>query len=617
MDTKILIIDPALTINKPEWTEPFIAEFSKLVAKYGIFTIQTECDNVNAIDSDSVVVVINDESYPIDQKAERLLKKAKDKGAKIYPVAMDRDKRNPPKSISEKQSYDVWEQLRRRDLSCDNIRFVARCFARTVISEILPTMYSERGMIFYSHRRLDGEEITADLCDAVSKQFKESRNFRDVVSVKVGENAQDVIDKAMPECDAFVFIHTERAADSDWIQKELRFAILRNMPILWVQIDGPDINKLKVKPSEGPNLSYNSNDFADPKKLAGIADEIMEATFDLIRSMSIKAFDFQASLEEMFGQRLKVYDKNKMIYSVSAARKGYSYPQRDICQYIQLFGRTPIDSDKNSFREYLEDKNGCYDSGAILTDRVLKSEKNGSLVTESYEDFLFHWGNYLSGGASGKNKEIIISGAFPDCDEVFKQSLADAIVIFVKAILKSGYNLTFGSHPTFQDLFIEISEQVCPEDHEKRLKMYASEWFSDKYIHSREYYSERAEFIETEKRSTINESLTEMRREMIQRREVAAVVCLGGKIRENKSEEGIREEIALARSFDPPIPVFVVGSVGGCSAKVASEYKDAGWNGLNNAPPELNLEFAESVYYFALASKMLKYLNELKNNFAP
>lgn len=65
-----------------------------------------------------------------------------------------------------------------------------------------------------------------------------------------------------------------------------------------------------------------------------------------------------------------------------------------------------------------------------------------------------------------------------------------------------------------------------------------------------------------------------MRQNMIQRKNVKALVCLGGKIKNNKKEEGIREEIELAREMN--IPVFVVGSVGGCSSEVALEYKCTG-----------------------------------------
>ena len=221
---------------------------------------------------------------------------------------------------------------------------------------------------------------------------------------------------------------------------------------------------------------------------------------------------------------------------------------------------------------------------------------------------MFHWGNYLQKPVSNRNSEIIISGAFSDGEEIYKQTLTDALVIFAKSILKSGYILTFGSHPTFQELFFEISKLIYPENCKEHLKMYISKWFEDKYLYSKEYYNESTTFNETEKNNSLSKSLTTMRKHMIQRKEVSALICMGGKIKKNKADEGIREEIALA--IENGIPIFVVGSVGGCSSIVASEYKANGWQGLNDAPLVMNNEFAESLDYVMLSKQLLDYLNE-------
>lgn len=98
-----------------------------------------------------------------------------------------------------------------------------------------------------------------------------------------------------------------------------------------------------------------------------------------------------------------------------------------------------------------------------------------------------------------------------------------------------------------------------------------------------------------------------MREEMIGRKEVGALICLGGKIKNDKKEEGIREEIKIARKYN--IPVFIVGSVGGCSSVVAEEYKEA-WCDLNNASKDLNEEFRTSIDYFTLAEKLVDFLEE-------
>lgn len=588
----------------------FVKELKEQFDKYDISysMVNNAAKYLSKIENDSIIIIFNDESVSTDENLKKLLYLAKNKKATIYPIAMDKETRKPLEIIADKQSYDVWEQLRCRDLSDDYLPLAARCFARKVIANIMPTMYSESGLIFISHRRLDGEEITAQLCDTLSVQFKACETFRDVTSVKVGEEAQSEIDKAMSESDAFIFIHTPESADSKWIQKELRYAILRNIPVLWVQIENADIHKLKFVPSEKPHLSYSLDEFKDIKRLTEITDEIMERTFDLIMTKSNVVFDCHNALEEMFEDKIKCIDSEKMIFNIDVKRKGYRYPQRDINQYVQLFGRTPTLSDKENLKKYLNRMNDHYDSSVILTDKVFTKEESDKIIIETYEDFMFHWDNYLQKPVSNRNSEIIISGAFSDGEEIYKQTLTDALVIFAKSILKSGYILTFGSHPTFQELFFEISKLIYPENCKEHLKMYISKWFEDKYLYSKEYYNESTTFNETEKNNSLSKSLTTMRKHMIQRKEVSALICMGGKIKKNKADEGIREEIALA--IENGIPVFVVGSVGGCSSIVASEYKANGWQGLNDAPLVMNNEFAESLDYVMLSKQLLDYLNE-------
>ena len=60
------------------------------------------------------------------------------------------------------------------------------------------------------------------------------------------------------------------------------------------------------------------------------------------------------------------------------------------------------------------------------------------------------------------------------------------------------------------------------------------------------------------------------------------------------------------------IPVFVVGSVGGCSGKVALEYKYTNWHGLNNAPEKLNQKFLGGIDYFNMAQEMINYISAEK-----
>lgn len=294
-----------------------------------------------------------------------------------------------------------------------------------------------------------------------------------------------------------------------------------------------------------------------------------------------------------------------MIYSVSMERKQYHYPQRNIEQKYQIFGRTPTLADAQELNEKHNDSS--IDSVVILTNRIVSYSVRNNVVFDNIQDFCYHWNRYITETQKGSNgMEIIVSGAFPDSDEIFKQSLTDALILFAKTIIRNGYEVTFGAHPTFQELFYEVAKEIEPQNYKKKVNMYISEYFLVSGSEQEAEYREKFNLFISEKREDLGQSLREMRKQMIQRKKVKALVCLGGKIKENKKDEGIREEIELAQEMN--IPVFVVGSVGGCSSKVALEYKSQEWSGLNNAPMELNQEFLEGIDYFSMAQEMINYL---------
>lgn len=593
--------------NDKKEADIFIKIVEAELKEYGIeFQIVTPSNisrNKGKLDSSSLVVICNGSRYSDDIMS--FIEESVQKKAEIWPVAIDKEDRLPEKLISLKQSYDVWEQLRRRNLDKTQISTIALSFARKIIARVLPTLYNENGEIFISHRRLDGEDIAAKIYDRLSIQAENMTPFRDVAKVNVGEDAQQVIDEAMKNCEIFVFVHTQKAAESEWVLKELLFAMLRCIPILWIQIDDADEKKLKIKPSEKPHLKYKSEKFKEEKDLIQITDEILDKSFRLIMENSSRIFDYIESIENLFGSRMICKDQDKMIYHISMERKGYHYPQRTIEQYFQVFGRMPTDTDFIDLNPVKGNEN--LDSVVALSNKILNSTEKNGIIMDSIEDFYYYWNEYIE-GRNEKMKlnkgEIVISGAFPGCDEIYKQCLTDALVIFSKAIIREGYILTFGAHPTFQELFFETAKKTNTHNSRESLKMFISNWFMEKQLDREEYYETNCQLFKTEKRDDLNKSLQIMRKEMIQRKEVKALVCLGGKIKKNKEEEGIREEIELARAYG--IPVFIVGTVGGCSAEVAIEYKGNGWKNLNDAPDKINEEFLNSIDYFGLVRTMLK-----------
>lgn len=597
--------------NDKEETDKFMKIVEEQLNEYGIeFQIITSSNvsiNKRRLDSSSLVVVCNGSRYKDD--IESFIEEAVQKEAEIWPIAINKEDRLPEGPISRKQSYDVWEQLRRRNLDKSQISTIALSFSRKIIARVLPTLYNENGEIFISHRRLDGEDIAAKIYDRLKMQAESMTPFRDVARINVGEEAQPVIDEAMKDCEIFIFVHTPKAAESEWILKELLFAMLRCIPVLWIQIDDADEKKLKIKPSEKPHLQYKSENFIEEKDLIEIADEILDKSFRLIMENSNRVFDYIKSIESLFGSRIICEHQDKMIYRISMERKGYHYPQRTIEQYFQVFGRMPTDTDLVDLNPLKE--NEKLDSVVALSNKTLNFAEKHGIIMDSIEDFYYYWNEYIEGKKEKiklNRGEIVISGAFPDCDEIYKQCLTDALVIFSKAIIREGYILTFGAHPTFQELFFETARKTNTHDAKNSLKMFISNWFMERQLDKEEYYKMNCHLFKTEKKEDLNKSLQIMRRKMIQRREVKALVCLGGKIKKNKEEEGIREEIELARAYD--IPVFIVGTVGGCSAEVAIEYQKSGWKNLNDASDEINEEFLNSIDYFGLVRTMLKLVED-------
>lgn len=583
---KVYIIDSSITGKAVKESSVFQKELIEQLAIYGvdysvIYNQNIERCKLN-MQKDSLIIVFNEHAMNEDKEngCIEFLLKAIEKKIEIWPVAIDQNSRKPQGIISKKQSYDVWEQLRSRKLDERYLKTIAKVFSRKIIARTFPTCYCENGEVFLSHRRIDGEEIAAQIYDKMVVQSKETTPFRDVVNVKVGDEAQEVIDREMEKSDIFVFIHTPAAGESDWILKELRFALLRNIPILWVQINDPDIDALKLKPSDKPHLKYQLEDFEKEESIVHIVDEILQKAFELIMDRSNQVLGYIETIENVFGEQLEVVSQEKMIYHVSAVRKGYHYPQRNIEQYYQIFGRTPTLDDARKLKAELNIVDA--DSIAIITNRVVTCSVQEMVVFDSIQDFCYHWSKYMAEEREEeKSMEIIISGAFPDCDEIYKQSLIDALVLFAKVIIRGGYQLTFGAHPTFQELFFDVAKEIEPKKYKNMLNMYISKWFLEDSDERRKEFNDKCKVFVTDKKEDRLSSLSEMRKVMIQRDEVKAVICLGGKIKKNREEEGIREEIALAR--EKGIPVFVVGSVGGCSAVVAKEYENNGFVGLNDA----------------------------------
>lgn len=599
-------MDPSYTQSNESEVQKFNLGIAKELDKYGV-----EKCTINHITSEKVkyqlnatdVLVIYGEMSGVDINSDVIdvVDHAKEKLTTILPVAINKKCRDSLNFTLKNQCYDVEEELRKRNLGLDYIETIAVIFSRKIFSKVLPSMYSETGRIFLSHRRYDGEEIAAKLCDKIKLGYTNSTVFRDVTEVDVGEEAQEEIDKAMSHCDAFVFLHTPEAHNSEWIKKELMFAIIRHIPVLWVNIDNASVDGIPFLPTEKPHLEYQSEDFRCQESLVKISDEIINKTFELIITFNNDLYGNIDRLKKMETVKIEDIPNTHMMYWFNLDRRGYKYPQRNINHVVQFLGRTHNENDINKISSMITDGT---DSAIIVSNKVVKSKEKNGLVIESMQHFFDEWDRYIKGNTKCNGKEIIISGAFPESDEIFKQTLTDALLIFAREVLKSGYILTFGAHPTFQEMFFELSRDMSFDNSQLRLKMFISKFFEESYSSKRERFKDFALLIEQEKRIDISTSLTLMRKAMIDRDDVAGVICLGGKCKENPNEEGVREEIDIAKNRG--IPVYIVGTVGGCSSVIASEYENDMWSGLNRSPRELNKRLKDSLDYSSLAFDVLK-----------
>lgn len=616
----VLFISPELTINEYKSAKIFLSACRTELENNNVVThvISRETQlvsNLTKLNENLLMIFFNNEEDKYSKDIEKFMEEAKSQQVIIWPVAMNEKSRPPICKIE--QSFDVYEQLRCRNLNDDYLETIGLVFARKIISRVFPTLYRDNGLLFVSHRRVDGENIAAKLCDQLSIQARNNGNFRDVVNVNVGEEAQKVIDSALVESDVLIFLHTEKSSESVWIEKELIYAVLYNIPIIWVRINNADESRLRIKPGDKPNIECSSEDFNNQSRLVEIVDDILQKSFELIMLNSNNVYDRINSFNkfcEAEGLKLIEKDSRNLIYNLVSPRKGYRYPQRDIKQYIQYFGRRFRKEDYDEMDKFIKNeelnKHHSYDSVILLSDKVKLRKVNNQIVEDNYEDFLFNWKKYANQEEVLRSDEIIISGSFPECNEIYKQSLYEAVTIFAKEILKNNYILTFGSHPTFQNIFFEIGKKLRPNDYIRAINMFVSKKYKDYYdMGDLCNYATVTEVDEIEQDKL--KSLTKMREKMINRSNVKALICLGGVIRDGDCTQGIDEEIKIARKNH--IPVFLVGTVGGRSSQLASEYKKSGnWSELNKESKKLNEKLAFNLDYRNLINEIITTINKIE-----
>ena len=605
----VIFCKPELTMTELEAATTFLGECSEILGSYvpNVQYISTSFQMNQLLAQEAskndIFVFFTSEKGEYTDTVLKLIRKYNDAQSRIWAIAMEDNPecRRPPKPVTDKQSFDVASRKENRNPLKNNIKAIAQLFARKIVAQTLSPLYRDEVLYFISHRRKDGERIAAKLADGLRLLTRERNVYRDVVNVKVGDDAQKDIDKHLAVSDVVIFLQTEDAQDSSYIIKELCYALVNDIPVLWIQIDNATYDRMEIRPGQGPVLCYRSEEFESPDRLEEIVDEVEDMCFQLIMNSSNQVYSYIEYLYEM-----RSVGKIKMINdNDSALAYGIEYREktRDLYDsgirkhYIQCFGRNPKEDDIQNFIDKVKRENSYdkHDRLFLLSShgRRDKSVRDSKVIEENYDDYLMNLENVSGVKRQQRNKRIILSGAFPDGDEIYEASLLEALVVYSREIIKNGYTLVFGAHPTFQKLIFDIGS------------LYASDVKYSIEMHMSKAYLKQYDVEDLQEKCTLilADDLPEMRENMICKEKSEMLICLGGKIKPDKSQQGVDIEVDLAKKVN--IPVALVGTVGGRSSEYAFEKLTAGdWSDLNPWEESLN----EGLFYNMNHRLMIKRL---------
>ncbi|MBC7838408.1 MAG: TIR domain-containing protein [Nitrospiraceae bacterium] len=615
----VYLVSPVLTLRSSAEAETFFTATDTSLQEFVCVSVLRTISQLLATEPNAgdVIIIFNREDQDYQERFIQFLKKAARSGAKILPVAISAAARRPPEVSAMSQSFDVTEQLRQRALGASQAETVAKVFARQVLSILMPTLVTEPMHLFLSHRRLDGEDLTAAFTRL--RTTTTERTFRDLFDVKVGDDAQDVIDARLRESDAVIFLDTPKTGESNWIAKELRKALELGLPIVWVQI-GSALERvpLQIQPAGAPHFTLTDVDPLTEEISRPLVEEIVHKAAQIHhRDYVDRLFSEFIRLQEIAAQHgitLKQIDSCKMVYGLTLPRAQDRYKQRPLTHILQLFGRTPTRQDILEFEICAEagdyqrhpTHGHHYDSAILLASIPPRSNAlfdEAGVHTDSIGDYVSEIERVIN-PQRRRGKRLIVSGAFPDCEPEFQQNLTSAVHAVAEAALRSSLGLSFGAHPTFQFMMFDLARRLRPDDYRKALRMYVSKHFvTDATILE---FQQNAETFATDAvygDSARERSLTLMRRAMLSDSEAGALVAIGGKTARGGHTPGIDEEIAIAKEIG--LPVFIFGSVGGRSSEIIGGMTSAELNALNGQPQDINQAFTTSLDYSRLAQVII------------
>ncbi|MHB8290595.1 MAG: SLOG domain-containing protein [Acidimicrobiales bacterium] len=547
----------------------------------------------------------------ITEAARAFLEQAESVGAVILPVAMSAETRDPPPVVSVRQSHDVVDSLRRRDLPPDALTVAAHEFSRIALARILPTMALGNVRLFLCHRRFDGEELAAAVDKELSKRH--SKFFRDLVDIQVGEPAQEIIDEHLQLADVVVFFDTPAAGESVWVARELATALGRGIPVLWIRTgpDGPERLPLPVQPSGAPHINAAEvpENLTNGVAFGEFADRLLTEADVLNRASLRKARETFARIRSrcrILGRTIETLDARQQIYAISEPEVVGPYPRRKSVHVVQLFARHPTAEDQQQLTAWLAENDfgphaadcRAFDAAVMLDPLPGAPLTFGNFgVSESAADYLGRLQEVVPVRDDHHDGTMLLLGAFPSGGATH-QGVIEAVQSVAVTWLQMGGKIICGGHPTFIPLLTEAVRSVGAD--RDQLTVYWSRFFVTP--EAIDALLTLAVVIPTEAcDSDPGQSLTTMRLAMVGHSDRAAVVGIGGRTSELGTHvPGLDEEVRLARAAQ--LPVYLLGAAGGHTGQLARDAAAVGWTSLGNPLSDAdNLFLAESDRYETLA----------------
>ena len=165
-------------------------------------------------------------------------------------------------------------------------------------------------------------------------------------------------------------------------------------------------------------------------------------------------------------------------------------------------------------------------------------------------------------------RHVFLSASFPSGergDQVRPfdaPAIADAVSAIVRAVLLNEGKLLFGGHPTITPLVLMIGAELGVQ---KAVDLFQSRWFGGRI--TEEAWTLAASNVGTihwtPRCETLEDSLEEMRRQMLEFVVPAGAIFVGGM-------SGIWEEYQLLGRIRPGVPRIPVGGPGGAAAQLPS-----------------------------------------------